>query len=119
MEPLDPLRVEDVGLRPRPAPRELSRLHELDLEALRLEELVEGDPVDAGGLHGDRRDAALLQPGGDGLEVGGVGAELADRLIVAVGRDADHVHVGVDIDAGGVGVDDLERGRRGGDGEGD
>ena len=119
MEPLDPLRVEYVGLGPCPAPRELPRLHQLDLESLRLQELEEGDPVDAGGLHGDGLDAAGLQPRGDRLEVGGIAAELADRLGVAVGRDADHVHIGMDVDAGGVGVDDLKRGRRGGDREAD
>ena len=52
------------------------------------------------------------------VKIGGVGAELADRVGVAIGRDADHVHVGMDVDSGGVGVDDMERRRRGGDGDG-
>ena len=45
------------------------------------------------------------QPVGQGGEVGGVGAEGADRS--ARSADAGDVVVGVDVDGGGVGVDDL------------
>ena len=118
MQALDPLRVEHVRLRAHAAPRKLSRLHQVDLEALRFQQLEQRDPIDTGGLQSDRRDAALLQPRGELMKIGGVGAELADGVGVAVCRDADHMHVGMDVDSGCVPVDDIERRRRGGDGDG-
>ena len=53
------------------------------------------------------------------MKIDGVGAEPADRVGVAVRRDADHMHVGMNVDSGRVRVDDTERRRRGGDGNGD
>jgi hypothetical protein len=41
--------------------------------------------------------------------IGGVGAELPDWVGVAVGGDADHMHVGMNIDSGRVWIDDAER----------
>jgi len=114
---LDPLRVEDVGLGPGAATRELPGFDQLDLEPLRFKELEQRDPVDAGGLQGDRLDAALFQPGDDFVKIGGVGAEPADRVGVAVGRDADHMHVGMYINSSRVRVDDFQWRRRGGHGD--
>jgi hypothetical protein len=108
---LDPLRIEHVRLRARAATRQLSRFHQVNLEAFRFQELEQGNPVDAGGLHSDRCHAALLQPGNDRLKIGGVGGELPDRVGVAVGGDADHVHVGMNVDTGRVRVDDKHRRR--------
>jgi hypothetical protein len=106
---LDPLRVEHVGLQARAATRKLPRFHQVDLEALRFKKLEERDPVNAGGFQGDPFHAALLQPRGDLLKSGGVGAELPDWVGVAVGGDADHMHVGMNIDSGRVWIDDAER----------
>ena len=92
--------------------------HQVDLEALRFQQLEQSNPVDTGGFQSDRLDAALLQPRDDLLKIGGVGAELADRVGVAVGGDADHMHVGMHIDSGRVRVDDMQRRRRNGDGDG-
>ena len=118
MQALDPLRVEHVGLGACAATRQLARFHQVDLEALRFQQLEQSNPVDTGGFQSDRLDAALLQPRDDLLKIGGVGAELADWVGVAVGGDADHVHVGMHIDSGRVRVDDMQRRRRNGDGDG-
>ena len=115
---MDPLRVEHVRLGARAATRKLPRFHQVDLEALRFKKLEQRDPVDTGGFQSDRLDAALLQPRDDLLKIGGVGAELPNWVGVTVGGDADHMHVGMHIDSGRVRVDDLERRRRGGDGDG-
>ena len=90
----------------------------MDLKTLRFEELEQGNPVDAGGFQSDRLDATFLQPRDDLVKIGGVGAELADRVGVAVRWDADHMHVGMDVDSGRVRVDVLQRGRRCRDGDG-
>ena len=117
MQALDPLGVEHVRLGPRTATRKLPWFHQIDLETLRFEELEQGNPVDAGGFQSDRLDTTLLQPSDDLVKIDGVGAELADRVGVAVRRDADHMHVGMDVDSGRVRVDDMERRRRSGDGD--
>ena len=96
----------------------MPRFHQVDLEALRFQQLEQSNPVDTGGFQSDRLDAALLQPRDDLLKIGGVGAELADWVGVAVGGDADHMHVGMHIDSGRVRVDDVQRRRRNGDGDG-
>ena len=106
---MDPLRVEHVGLRAGAATGKLPRFHQVDLEAFRFKEFEESNPVDAGGFQSDRCHAALLQPRGDLLKIGGVGAELPDGVGVAVGGDADHMHVGMNIDSGRVRVDEIER----------
>ena len=115
---MDPLRVEYVRLGARATTRKLPRFYQVDLESLRFQQLEERNPVDAGGFQSDRPHPARLQPRDDLLEIGGVGAELADRVGVAVGGDADHMHVGMNIDSGRVRVDDIERRRRDGDGDG-
>ena len=86
-------------------------------------------------LHGDGGDPARGEPLGDGVEVARIGPEppdvgrpapVAGRRRNARGRDADHVHVGVDVDPGRVGPEDGQRrcgvarrsGRRGGLGPG-
>jgi hypothetical protein len=118
MQALNPLRIQDVGLGARAATRKLPRFHQVDLEALRFKELEQRDPVDTGGFQSDRLDAALLQPSGELFKIGGVGAELADWVGVAVRWDADLMHVGMNVDSGRVWVDNIERRRRGRDGNG-
>jgi len=78
-----------------------------------FEDLEEGGPVDAGGLHGDGGDAAGGEPVGQGVEVGGEGFELPHALAFGVGPwgNGGEVGVGADIDAGGVGVELRERRR--------
>jgi hypothetical protein len=96
----------------------LSRFHQLDLEALRFQQLVQRDPVDAGRFHGDCFHAAFLQPRDDLVKIGGVGTELPDRVGIAVRWDADHMHVGMNVDPSRVGIEEVEWRRRSGDGDG-
>jgi hypothetical protein len=100
MELLDPLAVEDVGLAPGHS-LQLSGIDEPHLEAARTEELEEGDPVHAGGLHRHGLDATPGQPVGQGVEIRGERPErtdvapfevaaLRDRDIVAFGAEGRH-----------------------------
>jgi hypothetical protein len=106
---LDPLGVEHVGLGACAAPRQVPRFHPLDLEAVGFEPLEPRNPEDTGGFPSDRFPPARLQPGGDFLKIGRVGTELADGFWVAVGGDADPMHVGMNVDSGRVRVDDRQR----------
>ena len=56
----DPLGVRDVGLAPGDV-AQVMRVEQPALEAI-LERLKDSLPVHAGGLHPDRRDAALTEP---------------------------------------------------------
>jgi len=102
-----------------PQAGELPWFHEVDLEALRFQEFEERNPVDPGRFHSDRFHTALLQPRDDLVKIGGIGAELPDWFGVTIGGDADHMHVGMNIDSGRVRVDEFERRGRGGDGDGE
>ena len=80
-----------------------------DLEPLGLEQLVQGDPVDAGRFQGDGRDAAVGQPVGQGLQVGGAGAEAATGRASGSGGDGDRVAAKAEVNAAGVAVADQAR----------
>ena len=73
-------------------------------EAARVEQLEQRNPVHAGGLHRYGVHAALAEPVGQALEVGGEAGELAHRLVVPVGRHGHEVRGAADVDAGSVGV---------------
>ena len=111
VERLDPLAVENVGLAARHA-LQLPRVHESDLEAAFAEELEEGDPVHANGLHRHGLDVAAGEPVGQGVQIRGEGPELSDvaPLGVTAVRDGDVVTPGADVDARGVLVDPAELG---------
>src|SRR5581483_9387092 len=73
-------------------------------EALRREQLVQGDPIDAGRFHRDRLDLMLPQEGGDGLQASRMGRKLANQAGSGVGAEAnaDPVGAGTDVDTGRV-----------------
>src|SRR5262249_60425769 len=77
-----------------------------DLEPLGLEQLEQGDPVDAGRFQGDRGDLMLPQEGGNGLQAGRVGGELLDQAGSGCGGEPRAEPGGgrADGDAGGVPV---------------
>ena len=58
MEPLQPLGVVVVGL-PTWNDLEVARIDQEDAKAGHLEHLVDRDPVDARGFHGDRIDVVV------------------------------------------------------------
>jgi hypothetical protein len=111
VELLDPLAVEDVSLAARDV-LHAAGIDEADLEVAFFEDLEEGDPVDAGGLHGDGGHAAGGEPVRQRVEVGGEGFEFSNVLALGIGAgwDGDEVRVGADVDAGGVGADLRESG---------
>jgi hypothetical protein len=78
VEHLEPLTVAEVGLPPRDV-MELAGVDEDDLDALRLEELVDGDPVDVRALHGHRLHALVAQPGGELMPLIGRGSRTPAR----------------------------------------
>ncbi len=57
--------------------RQLTWLDQPDLEVMRFQQFKERNPVNAGRFHGDRGDAALFQPVGDGEQIVGIGPEAA------------------------------------------
>ena len=114
VEILEPLTVLDVGL----AAGEIlamTGIDQADLEASRIEDLEEGNPIDAGGFHGDGGDATGLEPVAQAEQRIGEGRKRTDRFGVGVGRDGDPDFAGTDVDAGGVEVEGGERAQRRGD----
>jgi hypothetical protein len=108
METLEPLAVGDIALASGHV-LDVTRIHELYLESVLFEDLEGRDPIDARRFHGDRRDAAFLEPPCHGVEVGRETAEGAYRVLVPVLRHGDPVLFRADIDACRIGVDDRER----------
>ncbi len=109
---LEPLAVLDVALPPGDV-LHVPGVHQADRELPRLQDLVEGDPVHARGLHGDRGDPASGEPVREGAQVLREGPEAPDGLGVPV---EGHAHVelgGPEVDARGVRLQD-----RHGDGAG-
>ena len=109
---LAPLAVLDVALPPRDV-LDVAGVDQADRELSRLQELVEGDPVDPRGLHGDRGDAAPGEPVCEGVQVLREGPEAPDGLRVSVEGDADVDLGGPKIDPGSVRVQDRHGDRTG------
>ncbi len=103
---LNPLAVEHVGLVARRKAAGEVAADEAAMDAPLLQHHEQGDPIDAGGFHGDGLDAVLDQPIGQGVEVGGVGAEGTHDLGLVGAGDADVNLLCADVSPGGVGVDD-------------
>src|SRR5207302_5447877 len=101
MQTVDPLTVAAVRLGTSPQLAAVAGIDQEDLEPLGLEQLVQGDPVDAGRLQGDRGDLVLPQEGGNGLQAIRVGRELPNQAGSGVGgeTDTDPVGAGADVDA--------------------
>ena len=102
-----PLALLDVGL----APGEIlgvPRVHQIDLKAPSVEDLVQGNPVDAGRLHRDRGHAALLQPVRQTMQVGRETLKPTDRVGIPIWPDRDVMRAVADVDPGGVGVHHLQ-----------
>ena len=69
----------------------MARIDEDHLEAARVEDLEDRNPIHPGGFHRHVGDAAGGQPVGQPLEVAGEGREGLDRRGVAIRRDGDEV----------------------------
>jgi len=108
VELLDPLAIDEVRLAAGNI-LHVTGVDEQHVEAARLEDLVERNPVDAGGLHRHRLDAACLEPVGEALEVVGQTREAPNRPLVAVLWHSDPVSRGADVDPGGIQVNFLKK----------
>ena len=107
MQLLEPLAVHDIGL----AARDVFHVMGVDehhVEAAGLQDLVEGDPVDAGGFHGYGGDAADREPVREAVELRRHGRERAHRGRVSADRDGDVMLGGPAIDAGGIRLNALQ-----------
>jgi hypothetical protein len=67
MQPVNPLAIATVRLGAPPQLVAVAGIDQDDLKPLGLEQLVQGDPVDAGRFQGDRGDLVLTQEGGYGF----------------------------------------------------
>ena len=80
---LQPRASEPIGLRSTGAALGLAGIDQEHLHAPGLSQCKQGYPVNTGGFHGDGSDATVDEPVGQGVEVGGAGAETAPELGVA------------------------------------
>jgi len=81
----------------------IAGIHQHHGRAELLKDLEDGNPVNAGGFHGDCADSALLEPVGKAVQVPREGAEAADRFRIAVRSNSCYVYGGSDVDRGRVG----------------
>ena len=112
VELAQPLTVLDITLPTRHV-LDVAGVDEQDREPARLEDVVDRDPIDAGGFHGDTGDATGDEPVGQPLEVGGEGPERLHRGRVPIGRDGHEMVGRATVDAGDIDLQALEN-RRGG-----
>ena len=61
----------------------VARVDEKHLQAARLQDVVQGNPIDARGRHGHGRDPTLHQPRRQAMQIGGEALEAADRVGIA------------------------------------
>ena len=87
-----PFAVDDVGL-PTGYRVHVTRVDQHHLEAMRLQNLMHRDPVHAGRLHRHRGYLALLEPVGQGMQVGGERGKVPDRVRVRSGLTAAYTSV--------------------------
>ena len=85
----------------------MARVDEQDLEPARLEDVVDRDPVDAGGFHGDTGDATGTEPVGQALEVRREGPERLHGDRIPVGRDGDEMFRRATVDASDIDLQAL------------
>src|SRR5262245_30153364 len=81
---------------------------EQHFEAARLEDLVDGDPVDSGRLHHDGVDPTFLEPGGQCVEVARERAERSDVRVTPILRDSYPMLAGADVEACRVRMTDFQ-----------
>jgi hypothetical protein len=107
VELLEPLAIEDIGLFARDV-LHMAGINEADLDAGMLEDVIQRNPVDAGGFHGHTTDVTRTEPVGKLVQIPGERREGPDRFAVAIRRDGDVDFGRADINAGNIGVDSLE-----------
>ena len=106
-----PLTVLDIALAAGDV-LDVAGVDEQNLDAACFEDVIDRDPVDAGGLHSDARDATGDEPVGEAFEVGGEGPEGLDGRGVPIGWDGDVVLGRAAVDAGDIDLNAFEYGGR-------
>lgn len=106
MQLLNPLTVQNIRLA-SPDILDVVGVDQIDPKAAGFQDLVDGTPVDAGGLHGDGLNLACSQPVGQRVQIGGEGREDSHRLDIAIFGDAGVDLFRADIQARGVQVELL------------
>ena len=101
---LQPLSIAHVRLAPRHI-LDMARVDEKHLQSRRLQNLENGNPVNAGALHRHGFDSAFGEPGCNVVEVVGEGGKRPHRVGVAVERNRHVNFSGSDIDACRMGID--------------
>jgi hypothetical protein len=107
VELLDPLAVEDVGLATWDI-LDVSGVDEDDFKAAFIEDFKDGDPVDAGGLHGHGVDATGQEPIGQSMQGTGISLEGPDGLGATVFRHSGIDFGRADVETGSIEIDLLE-----------
>ena len=79
----------------------VASIHQNDLEAVLLQNLISRYPVDTRGLHGDAGDPAGFEPVSEIVQIVGKSPEGADWHVISVRVDGGHMHCRADIDGGG------------------
>jgi hypothetical protein len=72
---------------------------------------MQGNPVDARGFHGNRSDAALLQPVSETVKIAGESWEMSNRLVIPVRRNGNEDFFCPDICASGIRLQNMQRRR--------
>ena len=80
MKLLDPLAILNIRFTTGDI-FEMVSIDEFDIKAAVIEDFKNGDPIDAGRLHGHGIDAAFTQPVGQGVQINGEGFETSDGLL--------------------------------------
>jgi hypothetical protein len=101
---LQPLRIVHIRL-PAGDVLDVARVDQQHLEATDFENLKDRNPVPAGRLHRDRRDAHGRQPIRQLMEIATERAEGTDRSVIAVARYGDHVKGRAAVDAHSIWMD--------------
>ncbi len=111
VQPVNPHTILDGGLGPAWSGAPLVGIDEQDAEAFGLEQVVKGNPVDASGFHGNGSDRCAAQPFGQAAQKGGASGGALGHAAVG---DGDPRLASANVDAGGVGVEGLQEGGKGG-----
>ena len=85
-------------------------IDEQDLQPTRFKDVVDRDPVDPGGFHGDAGDATGEEPVGEPFEVGGERPEGLDGRRIPICWNGHVVLGGTAVDAGDIDMDPVEHG---------